>query len=171
MKTVLIAAITIDGKIAKYPGHNVDWTSKEDKQFFRAETKKAGAVIFGSTTYRAIGRPMPDRLNIVMTRNPADFANEENAGLLEFTSNAPEKILAALGAREFSTVVIGGGSEIYSLFLQAGLIDEICLTIAPKIFGKGVSLFKEIEIDKIELELIEVRKLGEGEVLVRYKLL
>lgn len=171
MKIILIAAITINGKIAKYVGHNVDWTSKEDKQFFRNETKNAGVVIFGSTTYRAIGRPMPDRLNIVLTRNTASFADKEKYGLLEFTSDTPKAIVAALAHRGFTSVIIGGGSEIYSLFLQAGLIDEIYLTIAPKIFGRGVHIFGEMELDHLPLELTEVKRLGDDEVLVKYKVL
>jgi dihydrofolate reductase len=171
IKKILIAAITLDGKIAKSADHDVDWTSKEDKAFFRDETKKAGVVIFGSSTYKAIGRPMPDRLNIIMTRHPEDYADKEKEGLLEFTTDDPQTILEKLAKRGFNKVVIGGGSAIYSLFLEKKLIDEIYLTIAPKIFGKGVDLFKEMDIENVGLELLEVGKLGNGgEVLMKYKL-
>ncbi len=169
MKIILIAAITINGKIAKYKGHTVDWTSKKDKQFFRDETKKAGVVIFGSTTYRAIGRPMPDRLNIVMTRNLVSFSDQWKKGLLEFTNESPNVIVASLKKHGFKSMVIGGGSEIYSLFLQNGLIDEIYLTVAPRIFGKGVNLFSEIDIADLKLELFDVSRLDQGEVLLKYR--
>lgn len=169
MKIILIAAITIDGKIAKYPGHTVDWTSKKDKQFFRGETEKAGVVIFGSTTYKAIGRPMPNRLNIVMTRNPARFSDQKKKGLLEFTSESTKSLIASLQKRGFKNVVVGGGSEIYSLFLQKGLINEIYLTVAPIIFGKGVNLFAEIDMADLKLELFDVSRLGNEEVLLKYR--
>ncbi|MEK9166039.1 MAG: dihydrofolate reductase family protein [Patescibacteria group bacterium] len=170
MKTVLIAAVTLDGKIAKSAYHNVNWTSKKDKLFFRKETQKAGAVIFGSNTYKAISRPMPKCLNIIMTRQPQKYQSKTQEGLLEFTSDSPRVILDKLAKKGFKTAVIGGGSAIYSLFLQAGLIDEIYLTVAPKIFGTGVNLFKDMEINEVNWRLINVGKLGKGEVLVKYKI-
>lgn len=170
MKTVLIAAVTLDGKIAKSAYHNVSWTSKGDKQFFRKETRKAGAVIFGSNTYKAIGKPMPRCLNIIMTHQPLKYQSQTQEGLLEFTSDSPNAILSGLTKRGFKKAIIGGGSAIYSLFLQAGLIDEIYLTIAPKIFGKGISLFQDVKIDEIDWKLMEIGRLGDGEVLVKYKI-
>lgn len=169
MKTALIAAVTLDGKIAKSAYHNVNWTSKEDKRFFRKETQKAGAVIFGSNTYEAIGKPMPKCLNIIMTRQPQKYASKEQKNIIEFTSGSPQAILNNLTKRGFKKIVIGGGSAIYSLFLQAGLIDEIYLTIAPKIFGKGVSLFQEVDISELDWKLTKVSRSGEGEVLLSYK--
>lgn len=171
MKKIIIAAITLDGKIAKHPGHDVDWTSKQDKQFFRAETKKAGAVIFGSSTYDTIGRPMPDRLNIVMTRTPEKYAAVEKPGLLEFSADLPRAILGRLEERGFKSVVIGGGSVIYSFFLKDKLVDEIYLTIAPKIFGAGIALFQQMDIPEVDCELMSCTKLTKNEVLVRYKIM
>jgi dihydrofolate reductase len=170
MKKILIAAITLDGKIAQHKRHNVNWTSRLDKQFFRAETKKAGVVVFGANTYKAIGGPMPDSLNIVMTREPKKFASQQQPNHLEFTSDSPRGILDNLRTRGYTKVIIGGGAVIYSLFLQAGLIDEIYLTIAPKIFGRGINLFKDVKIKDIDLELMEVGRLGKGEILLKYKI-
>jgi len=169
MKKILIAAITIDGKIAKHRHHNVDWTSQLDKQFFRSETKGARVVIFGSNTYKAMGGPMPDPLNIVITREPKKFDSQQQSNHLEFTSDLPKVILDSLKKRGYTKVIIGGGSAIYSLFLKEKLVDEIYLTIAPKIFGAGVNLFKDVEIDEVDLELMEVGRLGQGEVLLKYK--
>lgn len=171
LKKIIIAAITLDGKIAKNSDHNADWTSKEDKKIFRTETKKAGVVIFGSKTYETIGRPLPDRLNIIMTREPKKYIEKQKKNFLEFTSDSPPTILNNLMKRGYNNVVIGGGNGIYSLFLQMKLVDEICLTIAPKIFGQGISLFKDIDIDETDLKLISVKKINkQGEILVKYKL-
>lgn len=171
LKKIIIAAITLDGKIAKNADHNADWTSKEDKNFFRAETKKAGVVIFGSKTYETIGHPMPDRLNIIMTREPKKYTKKQKKDFLEFTSDSPPNILNNLMKRGYKNVVIGGGNAIYSLFLQMKLVDEIYLTIAPKIFGQGINLFKDINMNEINLKLISLEKLNEqGEILIKYKL-
>ena len=47
------------------------------------------------------------------------------------------------------------------------LVNELVLTFSPKIFGEGLGLFTpDIEMD---LELLEVEKLGENTVFARYK--
>ena len=53
-KCIVIAAVTIDGKIAKGPNHMSNWTSKEDKVFMRALLAKSDVVIVGNNTYNNI---------------------------------------------------------------------------------------------------------------------
>jgi len=161
-------AITLDGKIAKYTDHPATWTSKADKKIFVEETKKAGVIIMGLTTYNTIGRPLPGRLNIIMTQNPDTAKNV--TGSLEYTSKQPKELLAELESRGFSTAILGGGATINGIFLKENLIDELWLTIEPKLFGEGLSLFKGAEVD-LNLKLIEVRNLDENVIQVRYQIL
>lgn len=171
MKTILIAAITLDGKIAKEAGHNNNWTSKTDKEFFRSEVKKAGAVVFGAGTYQTMGRrAMPGALNIIITRTPARYQKHSITGRLEFTADSPQTIIDKLENKGIRCLIIAGGQSIYSLFLQAGLAQEIYLTLAPKIFGRGLNLFKEIGDLDLTLELLSVHRLDAGEVLLKYKM-
>jgi dihydrofolate reductase len=168
MKSILMMAITLDGKIAKYTDHPATWTSGADKKIFVEETKKAGVIVMGQTTYDTIGRPLPGRLNIVLNITPDTSKNIP--GSLEFTNTQPKELLEELEKRGFSSVIIGGGSTINGLFLKAGLIDEIWLTIEPKLFGEGLSLFKGAEVD-LNLELIETRQLDKNVIQVRYKII
>ena len=168
MTKILIAAVTLDGKIAKDGQHNNNWTSKEDKRFFRQQVQKTGAVIFGAGTYQAMGRAMPGVLNIIITRQPSKYQDQPDK--VEFTNQPPKIILDKLVKRGYTQVIIAGGQAIYSLFLQAGLVDEIYLTIAPKIFGRGLNLFKELGDLDLNFKLLTVSPLGPGEVLVKYKL-
>lgn len=170
MHTALIAAITLDGKIAKHAEHPVDWTSRADKRFFKEETEKAGVVIMGSHTYRALGVPIKNRLIIVMTRNPRLYKERELPNVVEFKNASPRALFDELKERGFSRAIIGGGAEIYSLFMRENLVDELYLTIAPKIFGRGVNLFGDTELDHLSLKLVDIKQLGEGEVLVKYKI-
>ena len=158
--------MTVNGKIAHAHDELVDWTSKEDKQFFHAETKKCGVVVMGNTTYKTIGRPLPGRLNVVMTRTPDITRNI--TGVLEFTDQSPRQILQDLERRGFETVAVTGGAQIFSQFLEAGLADELAITIEPKIFGRGVNLFADMARD-FALELIETRQLNPHVVLLRYR--
>jgi dihydrofolate reductase len=54
MKIILMAAITLDGKIARNEAHFVDWSSREDKKLFFATSKRAGVIILGNNTYKTL---------------------------------------------------------------------------------------------------------------------
>ncbi|MDD4995319.1 MAG: dihydrofolate reductase family protein [Patescibacteria group bacterium] len=168
MKTILLMAITLDGKIAKHAAHAATWTSKADKKIFVEETKKAGVIIMGQTTYDTIGRPLPGRLNVVM--NPEPDATKNIPDSLEFTNREPRELLTDLEKRGFSNAIIGGGATINGLFLKSGLIDEIWLTIEPKIFGEGLPLFRGADVD-INLKLLEIKKLDDNAIQLRYSVI
>lgn len=159
MKTFLIAALSADGFIAKDSGHLADWTSKEDKKFFMEITKKVGVIIMGQNTYETIGKPLPDRLNIV-------YSYDKKYEGVEVTQKNPKELLEDLEKRGYREVVIGGGSQIYTMFMEKGLVDTLYLSVEPVIFGKGLTLFDK-ELD-IKLELEKELKLGEKTILLEY---
>ena len=135
MNCFIIAALTIDGFIAKDPAHAAfSWTSAEDKKRFVELTKQAGVVVFGRTTYETIGRPLKDRLNIIYSKTRT-FEGTET------TSKEPQELLNDLSARGFKSVAICGGSHIYTLFIKAKVVNKIFLTIDPVIFGSGIKFF------------------------------
>ena len=166
IKTILLMAQTLDGKIAKYADHFPDWTGKADKQLFVRETRQAGAIIMGSKTYDTIGKPLPGRRNIVMTRNAKRVSQWEN---LVYTSLAPRAILENLEKDGYQRVVLAGGARINTLFAEAGLIDEVLVTITPMIFGGGIAMFD----DGIggELRLLRVTQIDPERVCLHYRLL
>jgi dihydrofolate reductase len=164
MKVSLLAAISVDGRIAENLEQLADWTSKEDKKFFVAKTKEAGVLVMGRKTYETIGRPLPGRLNVVMTR---DVSGRENiADSLEYMSSSPQEILADLARRGFTEVVIGGGAEIYSMFLREKLVTDLYLTVEPVVFGDGVPLVTGGVFQK--LNLVSSERLGERAILLHY---
>jgi len=160
-------AITLDGLVAKHTTHAATWTSKADKKVFIEETKKAGAIIMGQTTYDTIGKPLPGRLNVVMNITPDTSQNIP--GTLEFTNTQPPELLKQLEERGYTSVIIGGGPTINGLFLKQGLIDEILLTIEPKIFGEGLNLFRGADVN-LDLQLLEVNRLSDDVIQVRYSI-
>jgi dihydrofolate reductase len=140
IKTILLMAQTLDGKIARHADHFPDWTGRADKQLFVRETRCAGVLIMGSKTFDTIGRPLPGRRNVVMTRDSTRVSQWEN---LVYTSLSPANILRDLEQEGFERVVLAGGARINTLFAQAGLIDEILVTITPMVFGKGIAMFED----------------------------
>jgi dihydrofolate reductase len=166
MKVTVLMAVTLDGKIGKSPDHFPDWTGKADKKLFVELSKKAGAVIMGSKTYDTIGKPLPHRKNIILTRDKTRKSQWEN---LIFTDESPRKILDRLEKEGFSEVILAGGALVNSIFAEENLIDEVIVTVAPKIFGFGISLFTE-EVS-MELELEEVKQIDRNVICLKYKVL
>lgn len=166
MKVTVLMAMTLDGKIGRSPDHFPDWTGTADKKLFVDLSKRAGVVIMGSKTYDTIGRPLPERKNIVMTRDVSRTSRWDN---LIFTQASPREILSQLEGEGYSEVILAGGALVNSLFAEAGLIDEIVVTISPKVFGYGISLFTE-EVS-MDLFLKGVRQIDENLVCLTYGVL
>jgi len=166
MRVSLMVAITVDGKIARASDHYPDWTGRADKRLYVEITKKAGVMIMGSTTFDMIGRVLPGRKSVVMTRNPDRRSDRDD---LVFTQAPPKKILADLAAQGYQTAVVVGGATINQLFAAEGLIDELILTISPYAFGSGLSVFAD-GVD-LKLALEQFWQLDENTLCVRYRVL
>ncbi|ROR34659.1 dihydrofolate reductase [Inmirania thermothiophila] len=111
----LIAAIDEGGLIGR--GNALPWRLPADLRHFRAVTW-GKPVVMGRRTFESIGRPLPGRRNIVVTRDPDWRA----AGCERAAS--PEAALAlAAGARE---VMVIGGAALYRHFLPRA--DRLYLT-------------------------------------------
>ena len=168
MHVFLIVAQSLDGYIAQSP-HQVstDWTTPEDKKFFRDRTKEAGVLIMGRTTFETIGRGLPGRKIFVLSSQPrpSQFSNLDESEV-EFSLLSPEKLLAELEQSGQAEVAICGGAQIYTHFLKAGLIDTVYSTIEPVIFGTGVTIFTEDVVVKLVLK--NVTKLSQSTLLTEY---
>jgi dihydrofolate reductase len=159
-------ATTADGKIAKSSDHFPNWTSREDKLHFQKISKEAGVVIMGDKTFATFPAPLKDRLNVVLT---LDENPKEIEGVKWMVNSEPEKVVKELEEMGYQTAVLGGGSFINGLFLKHGLVDEIYVTVEPKIFGDGLGLFKgDFDVD---LKLINVEKINENSVVLKYEVI
>ncbi len=88
--------------------NKLSWHLPDDLKRFKATTK-GHAIIMGRKTFESIGRPLPDRKNIIITRN----ANYSAPGCI--VAHSIEEALKE--ARDESEVFIIGGAEIYTLSL------------------------------------------------------
>ena len=157
-------ASSLDGKIAKNKDHFANWTSKEDKQVFIQTSKDFGMIMMGYNTFKTFPSPLKNRLNVVFTEN-----KELEIEGVKWVSGEPEKVLEELKTLGFKKALLGGGTSLNTLFLQKKLINEIILTVEPKIFGSGLSLFKD-DFD-LSLELLELKQINQNSYLVRYKVI
>jgi len=166
MKTYLLAAISADGFIARNAEEfSLDWTSQEDTKFFRSRTRGM-VVVMGATSYKILyqrmGRGMPNRLNVVYTKTPEEFEGHD----IMTAEKEPADLLKELERQGHSEVAIIGGSTIYTLFLKAGVVDTLYLTVEPILFGKGVPLFNEPLDAKLQLK--STKQLNDNTILLEY---
>jgi len=163
MKTVLIAAITADGFIGRTAEHLADWTGSADKKLFVQVTKEVGTMVMGARTFATIGRALPGRRTIVYTNHPEQITAEG----VETTREPPAELIARLQKEGAAGLAICGGASIYSQFVEAKVVNELYLTIAPVLFGTGIHLFSQ-SLD-CKLTLLASRELDNNTILLHYK--
>jgi dihydrofolate reductase len=161
----LMMAITLDGKIAKDSSHFANWTSPEDKKIFRKISKDFGVFIVGNNTFKTFPGPLPGRLNVVFSR----LKTPKQEGDLKYVQGDPKEVLKDLEKMGYTKALLCGGANLNSLFLENKLIDEMIITIEPKIFGAGLDLFSS-EFDA-DLELKSVEKINDNALNIRYKVI
>ncbi len=173
MKIVLIFVATLDGKITRSGDPLIrKWASKDDQEYFRAVWKDSRLIVMGSSTYNADRiKPAVNQCFIVMTSEPEKYKELEIPGQLEFLDNSPAQLSARLEEQGYKNMLLVGGAHIATSFLKEQLVDELWLTIEPRIFGTGSNFVIEEELD-IELSLISCEKVNDrGTLITKYAVL
>jgi dihydrofolate reductase len=163
----MICAMSIDGKIARSSSDRLDWIPREDRSFFARETKRVGVVVMGRKTHHMIGGPLPERRNIVFTRNPS-LLLQEPVDNLRFSNEDPLMLLKRLEQEGHEEVAIIGGCQVNTTFLQIGAIEEMYLSIIPVILGGGIALFDGNNPNATFLQVSE-ETIGTQVKLLRYR--
>ena len=113
IEVVLVVAVAENGVIGS--DNAMPWRLKSDLARFRALTS-GRPVVMGRKTFQSIGRPLPKRTNIVVTRDQGFRAN----GAVVTNSVADAAAIATGDAlRRFATeIAIIGGAEIYAQWMD-----------------------------------------------------
>jgi len=114
--------------------NRIPWRLPADQAFFK-ETTMGHPILMGRKTYLSIGRPLPGRTNIVMTRDP-----EYRAPGCEVVHSVQET-LERYGTGEGELFVIGG-TDIFKLFFPVA--DRLYITLIRHEFP-GDTYFPEID--------------------------
>lgn len=172
MHVTLIAAQSLDGWITRHDEPGSDFTSEADKIHFRNALREFDCRVMGAATYRTMRDPMrraaeSGAVQRVMTRTPASFASDVIPDRLEFTDLPPPEILRLLEKRGCRRCALIGGSQAHSLFLTAGCINELWLTVEPRLFGRGTPLLSEVA--DVSLKLLSHEPLSPDTLLLKYQ--
>lgn len=132
---------------------------------FKVSRKKLGKI---NPLKYIVVTSHPDKQLEEVLKNPYNFKPEI------FTKDSSE-LVQYLNQQDIENVFIDGGPTLLASFLNQGLLDEIFLTIAPKIYGNDGSAITMVEgqlfpPNKIKLQLLSAEKI-EDEVSLRYKIL
>ena len=168
-KIVCNLATSVDGFIADEKG-GVDWLNDfnaEDYgmiEFF----EQCGTAIMGSRTYEqalSFNSWFGKMEGVVFTsRTLPPFKNE----VIEFVSGDPVPVVEELHKREKDSWLVGGGQLVTS-FIDLHLLDELIITLVPRLLGNGLPLCPSIkEVSK--LQLLDSKAYPDGVLQLKYQL-
>ncbi|MCK3776668.1 dihydrofolate reductase [Ensifer sesbaniae] len=121
---VLIAAMDAARAIGR--GNDIPWHIPGEQKRFK-ELTMGKALIMGRMTYASLPRPLPGRHCIVLSRSTTnDIPKIHSAASVE-------EALSLASGLPGSEIIIGGGQQVYELFLP--LADRIHLTLLDATFG------------------------------------
>jgi dihydrofolate reductase len=169
MRTVTFGvANSLDNFIAR-PDGGVDWLqwTKEVAALTSRFWKTIDTVVMGRKTYEVAvqnGTPTyPGVKNYICSRalkqspDPAVELIDDAVGFV-----------AALKSRKGKGICIMGGGQLAAALFEGDVIDEVGLNVHPVLLGTGIPLFLPMQ-RQIDLELTENQPLGNGCVLLRYR--
>ena len=181
-KVTLGLANSLDNFIARKDGR-ADWLHWTDEvaEISARFMKTVDALVMGRKTYEvmlASGEPSyPGATNYVFTRSAKkasalrkQIAGKKAARNVELVSEDAAAFVGKLKTKKGKGIAVFGGGELARSLFEDDLIDEVVLNVQPVILGSGVLLFHEMN-RQIELELLDVKRLKDGCVLLSYRVL
>jgi dihydrofolate reductase len=167
--TVLIAAVSADGKIANQQGDQSTLTNAADRAHLASYLRAADLLLVGRRTFEEHQAVLQRYRCVVATRNPlalnATAPQAAHAGLWQIPNGpilwTPDLVpLPELCQRlQASSPCIVGGSKLYTTARLEGWVDEMVLTYVPNInLRGGIPLFEDLPDETVW------NKLSSGEV-------
>jgi dihydrofolate reductase len=147
----IIGIVAIAKNLAIGRNGKLPWHYSADLKFFK-QTTSGHAVVMGSNTWRSIGRPLPNRLNVVLSHSGEIDAPPE-VMKLETTDEVVE--LSKLLVKD---VFIIGGAKTYAEF--ADVIDKWIVTRVPLEIDDADTFISSGFLDGFEVE--KTKDLGDG---------
>lgn len=123
--------------------NDLPWSIPEDMKFFR-DTTKGHAMIMGRKTWESVGHPLPNRLNVIVTRQEGYQAE---GGVVVNSLEEALKVCEKEQSNWGETIFIIGGGEIFKQSVD--LVDTIFLTRIHEDF-EGTSHYPDVDLNKFE---------------------
>lgn len=172
MKVTLFMAISLNGVIAR-ENNEEDFLSHANWITFVELVNKTGCMIWGRRTHEVVRTWEKEYWDEIKNVKKIIISSDKNLYLEEtcVQASSPKDALKKLSDDRFESVILSGGSTLNNSFLKEDLINEIILNIEPVVIGKGIPVFKLDGFKDAKLEFLEMQKLEEGIVQLKYKVL
>jgi diaminohydroxyphosphoribosylaminopyrimidine deaminase/5-amino-6-(5-phosphoribosylamino)uracil reductase len=175
-------ALSLDGRITTPPGGGRWLTSPEARRAAHELRWESDAILIGAETAR-IDNPrltvrLPEKprgkiqpLRVVVTRSgklPRSlhlFTDAHRELTVVFRNQPFQEVLAELGAREITHLLLEGGGRILTEAFRADLVNEVAFFIAPSLMGTATRALSELDAE-IELREVSYKSIG-PDLLVR----
>lgn len=161
---MIIGIVAVDRNLAIGKGGKLPWHYSADMKFFK-ETTTGNAVVMGHTTWLTLRKPLPNRLNIVLSRK-ADIELRESVRVLRNV----DSVLSMAKALKTDLFVMGG-AQVYSAFLphiEKWIVTEVPLsvegadTFMPEDYLDGFELSESKQLDdQLKVSFYERRQPSE----------
>ncbi|MBB4822797.1 dihydrofolate reductase [Sporosarcina luteola] len=145
-KLILFIASTLDGYIAA-KDESLEWlftVEGEGDNGFSEFYDTVDTVLMGKRTYDWIMKhevkefPYKNKECYVFTRSMNEDTDD-----VKFISGDITHFVNQLKSKDGKNIWIVGGGELLQPFLQENVVDELIITLAPTLLGKGIPLFRE----------------------------
>ncbi len=159
----------------EYLGFDGGQEDGKDGKYIRETIERTGAFIMGKRMFEEGEAVWPNDLYkadvYVLTHEKRAPWVQEGTTTFYFINDGIESALEkAKQSAKGKDIRIQGGANTIQQFLNAGLIDEFFLHIAPVFLGSGIRLFEGIQKDKYDVQIAEVIR-SEVTTHLRYRLI
>ena len=172
-RIVLYIAASLDGCIAR-PDGSLDWLDAAavpgEDYGYGEFLASVDALLVGGVTFRQLlgfgEYPYAGKRVYVFTRQgPVEVPEGADA---EFVDIDPAELASRLKQEPGDDIWLVGGSAVIRPVMDAGLVDEIILSVIPVVLGEGIPLFAAGTLEK-RFELLDERSYPGGIVQLRYR--
>jgi dihydrofolate reductase len=170
-KVKLFIASSLDCYIARQDG-GIDWLFTDDDYGYTKFYDSIDTIIVGRKSYDQSltfdDYPYKGKKVYVFTRKKIRKNNNEQD--VEYIDTNIQDFVTSLTQSIGKDIWLIGGGEIVSVLLNAGLVDEIILSIHPIILGTGIPLLRDIQ-KEVKLKLENSLSFDSGLTQLYYKVL
>jgi dihydrofolate reductase len=144
------------------------------RQYSLSLGEETDFIVFGRKTYEGMAAHWPDtteelEIKAYMNAKPKGVASRSlNEAQWNNTCVIPDAVadLRAMKTQPGKTIFVFGSAELQQTLLEAGLMDEVRVCLAPVLLGRGNPLFKTGSEKR--LSLLDARPIDTGAVILRY---
>lgn len=133
----------------------------QDNARLEATFQRTGASVMGKRMFDAGETGWPEEAPFhtpvfVLTHEKREPWERPGGTVFHFVDDGIESALQqARNAADDKDIRIAGGADVIRQYLNAGLVEELEIALAPTLFGSGIALFAGVERDRLTLEVAE----------------